>query len=120
MIGLRRSLHLLSVAFGLVVASGAAADDLIESEQASFRVETVAQGLEFPWSLAFLPGGDMLITERGGQLRHFKDGRINNAEVLGLEGLNIYVSQQSGLHDVVLHPNFKENQFIYLAYATGK
>ena len=63
----------------MALSSAAFAQDVIETEQADFRVETVATGLEFPWSMAFLPDGDMLVTEREGRLRYIDDGALREA-----------------------------------------
>ena len=66
-----RPLALSAAALALTAAIplGAGAQEVIDTEQESFLVETLATGLAFPWSIAFLPGGDMLVTERDGALR---------------------------------------------------
>lgn len=88
-----------------------------ESHQANFRVVTVAEGLEFPWSLAFLPGGDLLVTERPGFLRRvLADGTVS--EPID-HGLDITAIRQGGLMEVSLHPDFENNGMVYLCYATG-
>jgi len=79
-----------------------------------FRVETVSEGLEHPWSLAFLPGGRMLITERPGRLRVIEDGKLNPAPVAGLP--EITASGQGGLLDIALHPNYEQNGWLYFSY----
>lgn len=82
-----------------------------------YKLETVAEGLEFPWSVAFLPGGELIVAERSGSLRRISsDGSIGDP----LRGLpQSYVESQGGFHDVVLHPEFASNQLIYLAFAHG-
>jgi glucose/arabinose dehydrogenase len=76
---------------------------------------TVAQGLVEPWSLAFLPDGRMLVTEKPGRLRIVdKDGRLG-APMAGLP--SIAVGGQCGLLDVVLDPRFADNRLIYFSYA---
>ena len=82
-----------------------------------YEVETVAEGLAFPWSLAFLPGGDMLVTEREGRLRTIRGGRLDPAPVAGLP--DIYVHGQGGLFDIVLDPDFTANRQVYLSYSRG-
>ena len=76
------------VAAGLVAAaSGVAAQDSSElgrSTYHDFRIVTVADGLVNPWSMAFLPGGDMLVTERPGRLRIVRDGELLSAPVEGV------------------------------------
>jgi aldose sugar dehydrogenase len=80
-----------------------------------FEVVTVVEGLRNPWSMTWLPNGDMLVTERGGQLRIVRDGRLLPDPVAGVP--EVRAQSQGGLHDVVLHPDFDSNQLIYLAYA---
>ncbi|MEQ8798716.1 MAG: PQQ-dependent sugar dehydrogenase [Salinisphaeraceae bacterium] len=87
----------------------------VTSEEATFRVETVAEGLNQPWSLAFLPDGDRLVTERGGRLLRLSDG-----EARTIEGVpEVATVNQGGLLDVALHPDFADNRWIYLSYAAA-
>jgi len=82
-----------------------------------YRLETVASELSNPWSLAFLPDGSMLVTERAGQLRRVsKAGKIGQP-IVGVP--EVYFAGQGGLHDVILHPEFAENGMLYLSYAEG-
>jgi glucose/arabinose dehydrogenase len=88
----------------------------IQSEKQSFRVVTLTQGLQYPWSLAFLPDGRLLITERAGRLRIVqKDFTLDPKPVSGLP--DIIASGQGGLFDVVLHPQYSKNGWIYFAYS---
>ena len=77
--------------------------------------ETVAEGLEHPWALAFLPDGRMLVTERPGRLRLVeKDGRLSKP----LAGVpEVAAKGQGGLLDVALDPGFEESRLVYLSYA---
>jgi glucose/arabinose dehydrogenase len=81
----------------------------------AFEVVTVAEGLEHPWGMAFLPGGRMLVTERPGRMRIVgADGKLS--EPLG--GLPpVDARGQGGLLDVTLDPNFASNRLIYWSYA---
>ena len=80
-------------------------------------VERVAQGLEHPWSLAFLPDGRMLVTERPGRLRIVTNGTLSQP----LAGLpRIQARGQGGLLDVVLDPGFAQNRTLYLSFAEGR
>ena len=92
-----------------------AAAETISSEKQDFRLVTVAEGLEHPWGLAFLPDGGMLVTERPGRLRVIRDGRLDPVPVSGLP--EIAAGGQGGLLDVALHPDFADNGVIYLSYA---
>ena len=86
------------------------------SETAPPRVEVVAEGLEHPWSLAFLPDGRELVTERPGRLRIIDGGRLSPP----VEGVPPVLAEgQGGLFDVVPHPDFAENGWLYLSYAHG-
>ncbi len=87
----------------------------VDSDQADFKAVVVAEGLEFPWSLAFLPGGDILVTERGGNLRIVRAGALDPAPIP--HGLDLRAVGQGGLLDVALHPDFAANRLVYLSYA---
>ena len=103
------------VSAGAVTDSSPASAKTLKSEQHSFRVVTVAEGLDFPWGLAFLPDGGMLVTERSGNLRLIAEGKLQRAPVAGVP--EVVARGQGGLLDVALHPKFAENRLIYLAYA---
>lgn len=78
-------------------------------------ITTVAEGLEHPWSLAFLPDGRMLVTERPGRLRYVtRDGGVSEP-LAGLPA--IFAEGQGGLLDVILDPDFGQNSRIYFSYA---
>jgi glucose/arabinose dehydrogenase len=81
----------------------------------AFRVETVASGLEVPWSLAFTPDGRILVTERPGRVRVVEGGRLREAPLATLP--DVEPTGESGLMAITLHPRFAENHWLYLAYA---
>jgi glucose/arabinose dehydrogenase len=83
----------------------------------SYKIQEVASGLNFPWSLAFLPDGGLLVTERTGQLIKITDSDVSKL-VTGLP-TDIYVEGQGGLLEVVLHPDFSINRWLYFSYAVG-
>jgi glucose/arabinose dehydrogenase len=85
------------------------------SAEHSFRVVTVADGLEHPWAIAFLPDGDVLVTERPGRLRIIRDGRLLPAPVEGVPA--VFAVGQGGLLDVMPHPDFATNRLLYLTYS---
>jgi len=80
-----------------------------------YRVVTVVDGLEIPWSMAWLPGGDMLVTERPGRLRIVRNGALLPNPVPGVP--NVHAVDQGGLFEVLPHPNFASNRLLYLSYA---
>jgi aldose sugar dehydrogenase len=82
------------------------------------RVVQLAEGLSNPWSLAFLPGGDILITERAGRLRILRDGVLDPEPIAGVP--EVKVTLLGGLLDVLLHPEFEQNEILYLSYAKGR
>lgn len=114
-----RALH--RIAFSVALASlwaPAVAQDgkLYRSDKHDFRVVTVAQGLEHPWCIAFLPDGRKLVTERAGRLRIIDAaGRLLPQAVEGVP--EVVARGQGGLFDVLPHPRFAENGLIFLSYA---
>jgi aldose sugar dehydrogenase len=82
-----------------------------------YRIDTVAEGLEHPWSIAFLPDGRMLVTERAGRLRLIEDGRLLDEPVRGVP--QAYVRSQGGLFEVMLDPEYESSGWIYLSLAHG-
>jgi glucose/arabinose dehydrogenase len=84
------------------------------AEGQDIRVAVLARGLSHPWSLAFLPDGGMLVTERPGRLRIVRGGRLEPEPVAGAP--QVRNGFLSGLFDVVLHPGFAENHYVYLSY----
>jgi glucose/arabinose dehydrogenase len=80
-----------------------------------YRVVTVVDALVQPWSIAFLPGGDTLITERPGRLRLLRNGKLLPQAVEGLP--QVFHSSQGGLLEVAPHPDFASNRMLYLTYS---
>ncbi|OWY65479.1 hypothetical protein B7486_41630 [cyanobacterium TDX16] len=78
---------------------------------------TIVEGLDHPWSLAWLPDGSMLITERSGQLRVMRNGKLDPTPITGVP--EVLVGGQAGLMDVSVHPRFAENRLVYLTYSHG-
>lgn len=102
----------------LIVVSGAVAvsgDSVFRSALHDYRVVTVADGLVQPWSIAFLPGGDMLVTERPGRLRIIRGGKLLPQAVEGVPA--VFYSGQGGLLEVMPHPEFASNRLLYLSYS---
>lgn len=104
------------LALATVVAAAPLAAQAVErSMQHDFKVVTVVDGLVSPWAFAFLPGGDILVTQRGGQLRLIRGGKLLPDTVPGLPAVR--ASGQGGLLDIVLHPKFRENRLVYISYS---
>lgn len=91
-----------------------------ETKTQAFQVRELLSGLEHPWSMAWLPNGEMLITEREGRLRRVsKDFRLDPRPIEGLPK-NIEVDGQGGLFDVAVHPGFSRNGWVYLSFSEGQ
>lgn len=110
-----RTRTLLIVA--VLAASGqlSAQGPVFKSERHPYRVVTVADGLVHPWGMAFLPGGEILVTERPGRLRMIRDGKLDPQPIVGVP--EVRAQGQGGLLDVALHPNFASNRLVYLTYS---
>ena len=103
-----------AAACALALAAGA---QTIRTDEHTLRAVTVVAGLAHPWSVAFLPDGRMLVTERPGRLRLVgSDGKLAPRPIDGLPA-NLAEHGQGGLLDVALHPRFAENGWVYLSYA---
>lgn len=85
------------------------------AEQHKIRVVVVTKGLSHPWSLVFLPGGNLLVTERAGRLRIIRDGVLDPQPLAGVPKVNAV--RNAGLFDVALHPKFAENKLVYFTYS---
>lgn len=86
----------------------------IQDEVKNYTFETVASGIQNPWGMAWLPDGTMLVTEKSGILYHIKSGvktQIKNIPA-------VYNRGQGGLLDIVLHPDYAKNGWIYMTYAS--
>jgi glucose/arabinose dehydrogenase len=92
-----------------------AVDKVVESERHAFKLETVVEGLDTPWGLAFLPDGRLLVSERPGRLRVITPGRPLGEPIGGIPA--VWAQQDGGLMDVALHPDYTKNGWIYLAYS---
>ncbi len=101
-------LRLLTAAAALLLASSVV-------RAADYTLETVASDLDLPWSVAFLPDGGFLVSERPGGIKLIRDG--DASPVTGVP--DTHFAGQGGFFDVVLDPDFAENGLVYLAYAEG-
>lgn len=101
----------------MLCASACALAAVADAHASALRVETVAEGLEHPWSVAFLPDGRILVTERPGRLRVIEDGRLLPEPVAGLPA--VFSSGQGGLFEVLPSPDFAADGTLYLSFAHG-
>ena len=85
-----------------------------KAKATAVKTTTIATGLWHPWSLAWLPNGDMLVTERNGKLRTVRDGKLDPEPIAGVPA--VHSVRLSGLMEVLPHPNFAQNHFVYLTY----
>jgi aldose sugar dehydrogenase len=114
--GRRRRLTAAGAALVLFApAAGVAQSATYESQQHNFRVTTVVDGLVNPWSLAWLPSGELLVTERPGRLRIVRDGRLLPDPVGGVP--EVQARGQGGLQEVAVHPDFASNRLVYLSFS---
>ena len=112
-----RVLTVASVLTGVATLAAQTAS-VQRSAQHDYRVVTVADGLVQPWAIAWLPGGDALVTERPGRLRIVRGGKLLPQAVEGVP--QAVFAGQGGLLEVAVHPNFATNHFLYLTYSKTK
>jgi glucose/arabinose dehydrogenase len=84
-------------------------------EIAEVRVAVITRGLSHPWGLAFLPDGDLLVTEREGRLRLIRSGVLDRQPIVGTPP--VFVRGLAGMMDVTLHPAYATNRLVYLSYS---
>lgn len=88
---------------------------VITSEKQKFKIDTVATGLSNPWGIAFLPDGRALVTERSGEIRIIQNGKLISDRIQNVPA--VYRNGQAGLLDIQLHPNYNNNNWLYMTYA---
>lgn len=91
-------------------------DNSIEPAQTTIEHEVVVEGLDIAWGMTFLPDGSILITEKSGEIIKFQNG--NKQTLTG--GPEIYQRGQGGLMDIILHPNYEQNGWIYMSYSSSQ
>ena len=96
------------LALSASLATAAFAQDSFQSAHHDYRVVPVAEDLVQPWSMAWLPNGDMLVTEKPGRLRMVRDGQLLPEAIPGTP--EVLYKGQGGLFEVVPHPDFNDNQ----------
>lgn len=112
----RTLLPVVSVSFSMITAFAVSGQAPVHrSALHDYRVVTWVDGLVHPWSIAFLPGGDSLVTEQPGSLRIVRNGVVVEDPVPGVP--EVFYEGQGGLMDVISHPEFESNRLIYLSYS---
>lgn len=93
------------------------ASDVFKTEKMTIRLDAVVEGLDVPWGIAFLPGNELLVTDRNGKLYRAKSDK-SKTEVSGVP--EVVAQGQGGLLDVAVDPGFSKNNLIYLSYSKPK
>lgn len=111
-----RLLQLLTICFLTITACAQETrpNDILIVPNTDYSYEVIVPELTNPWGLAFLPDQSLLITEKDGTIIHFKDGE--KIEISG--GPKVFNRNQGGLLDVRLHPDYKNNKWIYFTYSS--
>ncbi|MFD0989799.1 PQQ-dependent sugar dehydrogenase [Mariniflexile jejuense] len=116
---MKHGLFILSIIFMSCFACAQQTESTVKAEDPTtinYTTELVVSDINIPWGIAFLPDGSMLITEKAGELIHFKNG--TKTSILGVP--EVYVRGQGGFMGIKLHPNYETNGWIYFAYASAE
>lgn len=111
----RSQFSLLLLCFGLMLHMPVKAAQMGATGSSKVQLKTLADGLKEPWSMAFLPDGRMLITEKSGKLRIVENGKLLPQAVANVP--QVVDRGQGGLLDIALHPQYAENGWLYLSYS---
>lgn len=114
---MKRIKSLLAILLITITACAQQSDSEVKAEVTvtnNYTTEVVIEDLDIPWGMTFLPDGSILVTEKKGELIHFKDGQKNIVEGLP----EVYVRGQGGLLDIRVHPNYSDNGWIYFSYGS--
>jgi len=88
---------------------------VVQAETNQYQTDVVVTGLDNPWSLAFISNDDWLVTERSGALRRVRNGQLDAESIKGVP--DVLFAGQGGLSEVILHPEFTQNQWLYLSFS---
>jgi len=108
------SLLLFGLFFIVACAQKKKNDVTLQTDERNYTIDTVVDGLSNPWGMTWLPDGSILITEKSGELIHFKDGE--KKEIKNVP--EVYNRGQGGLLDIEIHPNYTTNGWIYITYSS--
>jgi aldose sugar dehydrogenase len=89
--------------------------NFITSEKLNYKIDTIASGLNSAWGLTFLPNRDLLVTEKKGEIRVIRDGKLLDNKIGGVP--EVFSNGQGGLFEIELHPQYETNGWLYLIYA---
>jgi aldose sugar dehydrogenase len=106
---------LMMIVGSFVAKSQPVAGSTITTQKQKFILETITTELKSPWGIAFLPDGRILVTEKEGEIRIIKDGKLLDEKITDVP--KVYTNGQGGLLDIQLHPDYAKNGWIYLTYA---
>lgn len=98
-------------------ADASDSSDVFSAEAYDLKLDTVMTDMKSPWGMAFLPGGDLLVTDKAGKLYRV-DKMRNQTEIKGVP--EVHYAGQGGLFEVLLHPEFETNNWLYLSYASSQ
>jgi glucose/arabinose dehydrogenase len=110
--------RILLIALFIIGCTGAADTQQTPLPDYEYSYELAVEGISVPWGMAWLPNGDMLLTERAGSLYLVEEGQSETTEIAGLPN-DIYAEGQGGFLDVDVHPNYEENGWIYFSYSSS-
>jgi len=106
---------LFLLCFGLMLHLPAKAEKIFTADTSKIQLKPLVEGLKEPWSMAFLPDGRLLITEKSGKLRIVENGKLLPQAVANVP--QVVDRGQGGLLDIALHPQYAENGWLYLSYS---
>jgi len=114
------SLSICLILFNLLFAckqnsAPVTSDETIDGSDVKITVATLYRGFSNPWGMAWLPDGRLLVTERAGSILIFENDKYTGQKLTGVPA--VFAKGQGGLMDIQLHPKYKENGFLYLAYS---
>jgi glucose/arabinose dehydrogenase len=93
--------------------AGPAVQEVADSSR--YTVDKLYEGFKNPWGMAWLPDGRMLVTEKAGEILVFKNNKFTGTKLEGVP--KVFAEGQGGLLDIKLHPDYKQNQWIYISYS---
>jgi len=114
-----QSLHIVLILTGmfLISCSGSMSDPIeIQDDTGEVTYELVTGDIQNPWGMAFLPNGDILVTEKKGEIRVIRDGALLDQKIEAVP--KVHVNGQGGLMDIALHPDYGSNGWIYITYSS--